>query len=405
MAVCVPSEGYTDFRIPHDLGSPYPAQHGSETPDQEQQELIGAPAEQSPWNNQQAEPVPYWQEGEYPQMAFGGNWVPMSPLAMPLRSSGSQSNGGGSSQPNRSKRRFCTSYPDVSNCRRGSTCAFAHTREEIQAPLLTPEEENQDPKAMTDDFFMYKYKTHWCPIGVQHEWHTCVYAHNYQDARRPVSIGYGAKLCPYWSKKDTGAEYAQRCPLGLRCPYAHGAKEQLYHPQYFKTVICRDLRGKACPRQGLCAFFHNRQERRHPGGNGDDRDYSQPLAEEALDDDWISDFLNPPFLPEYLRGGEDMAFDFAQDGNGVMPYGSPQANNAPYGMQQNFVILLPSTMSPQQNGPCQMGMQMVGQSPMNSSMQEPMPGSMNSPMQEPMNGQMNGSMQYVLLPMECAPQA
>eukprot|EP00913_Durusdinium_trenchii_P033176 g31059.t1 len=31
---------------------------------------------------------------------------------------------------------------------------------------------------------------------------------------------------------------------GLRCPYAHGAKEQLYHPRYFRTVVCRDLRSK-----------------------------------------------------------------------------------------------------------------------------------------------------------------
>lgn len=201
----------------------------------------------------------------------------------------------------RQKRRFCTSYPDVGLCRRGSQCGFAHSREEICAPLLDVDEERQAPHALTVGFFMYKYKTRWCPIGVQHEWHTCVYAHNYQDARRPVSIGYGARLCPYWSKKDTGAEYSQRCPLGLRCPYSHGAKEQLYHPHYFKTVICRDLRGKACPRQKLCAFFHNRQERRHPPA--DDVNYTQPLDNEALPSDWIAEFMSPPFLPEGSRGG------------------------------------------------------------------------------------------------------
>ena len=36
----------------------------------------------------------------------------------------------------------------------------------------------------------------------------------------------------------------ERCE-GFRCPYAHGAKEQLYHPRYFRTVVCRDLRSKA----------------------------------------------------------------------------------------------------------------------------------------------------------------
>ena len=58
--------------------------------------------------------------------------------------------------------------------------------------------------------------------------------------------------------------YSQRCPLGLRCPYAHGAKapyvlhmdetrqmpkmcfawqEQLYHPKYFRTALSRQATG------------------------------------------------------------------------------------------------------------------------------------------------------------------
>lgn len=201
----------------------------------------------------------------------------------------------------RRKRRFCTSFPDVSQCRRGAACAFAHSREEISAPLLDDAEEQQLPGAMTDEFFMYKYKIHWCPIGVQHEWHNCVYGHNYQDARRPPSIGYGARLCPYWSKKDTGTEYSQRCPLGLRCPYSHGAKEQLYHPHYFKTVICRDVRGKVCPRQKLCAFYHHRHEKRPTPQ--DEVDYALPLPTENLSDKWTADFLSPPFMPETTKQG------------------------------------------------------------------------------------------------------
>jgi len=235
---------------------------------------------------------------------INGAWVTPGPAAgchMPWRNGVPRNHG------QRAKRRFCTSFPDVGMCRRGSQCAFAHSREEVSAPLLDVSEERQDVQALTDTFFMYKYKTHWCPIGVQHEWHQCVYAHNYQDARRPISIGYGARLCPYWSKKDTSAEYSQRCPLGLRCPYSHGAKEQLYHPHYFKTVICRDLKGKAagssaCPRGRLCAFFHSRQERRNPPP--DDVDYDQPLTED-LPEEWVIEFLSPPFLPEGNRGGED----------------------------------------------------------------------------------------------------
>jgi len=193
----------------------------------------------------------------------------------------------------RHKQRFCASFPDVAQCRRGAACAFAHSREEAQTSLLSLEQEQQVPGALTEEFFMYRFKTLWCPIGVQHDWQTCVYAHNYQDARRQVSIGYGPRPCPYWAKKDPGAEYSQRCPLGLRCPFSHGAKEQLYHPQYFRTVICRDLRANACPRQRLCAFFHRRAERRKPPA--DSTDCSIPLREEALPGAWVADFLLPPF--------------------------------------------------------------------------------------------------------------
>ena len=33
-----------------------------------------------------------------------------------------------------------------------------------------------------------------------------------------------------------------RCPHGALCPYAHGSKEQLYHPSYYKTMPCSDFR-------------------------------------------------------------------------------------------------------------------------------------------------------------------
>mmetsp|Transcript_65478 Transcript_65478/g.192040 ORF Transcript_65478/g.192040 Transcript_65478/m.192040 type:complete len:394 (-) Transcript_65478:3-1184(-) len=359
-AVCMPAEGY------HEVGADFGYGDGSMNEGGIEMHGQGAP-----WAGEGMQ-MPYWQEMnehlEYGQsewsMPSGGpnswhgngnsEWRSMS------RNGGMGHNGMG-----RPKRRFCTSFPEVGLCRRGSTCAFAHSREEISAQLLEVEEENQEPSALTDEFFMYKYKTRWCPIGVQHEWHTCVYAHNYQDARRPVSIGYGARLCPYWSKKDTGAEYSQRCPLGLRCPYSHGAKEQLYHPHYFKTVVCRDLKGKACPRQLLCAFFHHRAERRVPPA--DDVDYSQPLLNEALPGDWIADFLSPPFLPESNKGmngggcGEDMLIPMKGDGSQMMAYNGghmgAMSQNGQYGQQQMpCVILMP--MSP--NGMMPNGMTMNG---------------------------------------------
>jgi len=192
------------------------------------------------------------------------------------------------------KHRFCASYPHIASCRRGDACAFAHTREEIRTPLLADEEEEQRASALTNDFFMHRFKTLWCPVGVQHDWQTCVYAHNYQDARRHPSIGYGPRPCLYWKRKETALEYSQRCPLGVGCPFSHGAKEQLYHPTYFKTVTCQDWPNSNCPRGPLCAFWHKRsQQRARP--SDDEFDYKKPIPEKRLQDGLQPDFLSPPF--------------------------------------------------------------------------------------------------------------
>lgn len=205
------------------------------------------------------------------------------------------------------KQRFCATYPNVSRCRHGTHCSFAHTREEVTAPLLTPEEEEAQPQALTVEFFTQKFKTMWCPVGAQHDWQSCMYAHTYQDVRRPPSLGYGHQLCPYWNKKETNLSYSQRCPLGLRCSYAHGAKEQLYHPHYFRTLVCRDLQRRRCPRSHFCAFFHRQGDCRKV--RSDPADYTQPLPKEAFSEEWLQYFLNPPRFQEATDGMEGYACD------------------------------------------------------------------------------------------------
>ncbi|PFH38004.1 hypothetical protein BESB_003450 [Besnoitia besnoiti] len=186
--------------------------------------------------------------------------------------------------PNIYKQRFCSNLSQnerggTTCCARGVFCAFAHSRSEIRATLFTKQEE-QEPDCQ---FFVAKFKTVWCPYGSQHDWHTCVYAHTYQDCRRVPAIGYGSEPCPAWSKDLHSADYERRCPHGARCSFSHGSKEQLYHPSYYKTMPCIDYRpptneGKAgaasqergrgrnggCPRGFLCAFYHDVSERRTP---------------------------------------------------------------------------------------------------------------------------------------------
>lgn len=99
-------------------------------------------------------------------------------------------------------------------------------------------------------------------------------------------------------------------------------------------------------------FFHQRNERRSiAGGKSEEVDYSQPLLEEALNDDWVAEFLSPPFLPEMSKGNEDGVMTMpdgntnfvGQSNDNWMRCGMPQVPHiqAPHGMQQPMVFLMP----------------------------------------------------------------
>lgn len=282
-------------------------------------------------------PMPWYPMASYwpSQAASSSRWQgPCQPCPSSFQGGGR----GGNPVPPPQKQRFCATFPNVGRCRHGPACAFAHTREEVTAPLLSPEEENYTPAALTESFFTQRFKTLWCPIGAQHDWQACMYAHTYQDVRRPPDIGYGHQLCPYWNKKDVSLAYSQRCPLGPRCPYAHGAKEQLYHPQYFRTLVCRDLQRRRCPRGQLCAFFHRQADYRKSGA--DAVDYNIPLSKEALPGDWLTYFLSPPRFQEVA--GEDGALM----AEGLMP--APMEQYGGCGPASRKFIAEPSAVAGQE---------------------------------------------------------
>lgn len=281
---------------------------------------------------------------------------------------------GNSLQPSTYKFRFCAYYPNVENCRRKEFCSFAHSREEIRAPLLSAKEESK--RDLSNPFFTERFKIHWCPIGVQHDWQTCVYAHNYQDARRDPAIGYGPRPCPYWEKKDRAPSYEARCPHGFRCPYSHGAKEQLYHPGYFKTVVCWDYNQgtKGCPRGSLCAFYHKKKLQRKT--LEDTTDYNNALSDENMSR-LQQHFRNPPF--------------FSGDDKDALAMGlGPRRRQQQPPQEANWV-----QPAPIQVGPVfvpQSGDQWVA-SPMGSPMGGPMSPEMGTPLI--VSEQPNSSMMYL----------
>jgi hypothetical protein len=202
------------------------------------------------------------------------------------------------------KRRFCAYYPDVDQCKRGSNCAFAHSRAEYRGSLLPVDEEHEGWHS--GDFYMNHFKTLWCPIRTHHDWLTCVYAHNYLDIRRRPAIGYGPKACPHWDKKTHQTTYDGGCPNGFRCPYAHGTKEQMYHPAYFKTILCRDMMcPEGCPRSYACAFYHTDEESRVEVAKAMEFDYTKPLDDEQIEK-LQEDFRFPrPIVSDFAeRGGK-----------------------------------------------------------------------------------------------------
>ncbi|CAE7812043.1 unnamed protein product [Symbiodinium sp. CCMP2592] len=176
------------------------------------------------------------------------------------------------------KKRFCATFPKVSSCQRGDLCAFAHHREEVRVELLKLEEEelmaewfsvpedsrSPEMQLRAVDFFTRRFKTLWCPYGTQHSWHECLYAHTDQDWRRRPELGYSSEPCTEWAKHvGERLPYNERCPRGLRCGFAHGSKEQLYHPSYYKTMPCTDWAATGhCPRGPQCAFYHGTNEQR-----------------------------------------------------------------------------------------------------------------------------------------------
>jgi hypothetical protein len=191
------------------------------------------------------------------------------------------------------KRRFCSTFPQVGKCKQGAQCLYAHSREEILGPVCSADEEALEN--VTPDFFMWTYKTQWCPIGSFHDWQECIYAHNYQDYRRDPRLGYSTVVCPDWEKVNRDPKYQSRCPRGFACGFAHGAKEQLYHPAYFRSVLCNDhFHGKRCPRGRQCAFFHKKKEKRSfPPWP----DHGEVIPEAIVDEFLQPDVEYPPFQP------------------------------------------------------------------------------------------------------------
>jgi hypothetical protein len=89
------------------------------------------------------------------------------------------------------KQKFCSmSY---GKCCYKDFCSFAHNDQDIKTPLI-----HKMPRDR--EFYMFYFKTEWCPFNHEHNKAQCVYSHNWQDFRRkPHLFRYSPfELCEIW---------------------------------------------------------------------------------------------------------------------------------------------------------------------------------------------------------------
>ena len=158
--------------------------------------------------------------------------------------------------PSRYKTKYCVRYPkQLQKCEYGDYCSFAHNNRELKVRLLHQMTKDQD-------FFMFYYKTEWCPFNKQHNKSQCVYAHNWQDFRRKPNIfNYDTELCNTWSPTSFIAKFSEGCQRMANCPHCKGWKEQEYHPLLYKTNQCKE---EKCTRGVECPLYHSKLDQRTP---------------------------------------------------------------------------------------------------------------------------------------------
>lgn len=151
------------------------------------------------------------------------------------------------------KKKLCVDFFIKGRCNYGIYCALAHDLRELKIQLL-------HLLQIDRDFLLFKFKTVFCPFNLlSHDKFSCVYAHNYQDFRRKNCQSLIPKQCPYWNTSKRVEIYEDECPNGFSCNYCHGWKEYDYHHSRLKKIICKN--GKVCPRQELCSYFHDENDR------------------------------------------------------------------------------------------------------------------------------------------------
>ena len=63
---------------------------------------------------------------------------------------------------------------------------------------------------MDNNFLLFEFKSVFCPFSkLEHDRYTCVYAHNWQDFKRPFSHELTPMMCKSWDKEKEILVYSE----------------------------------------------------------------------------------------------------------------------------------------------------------------------------------------------------
>ena len=100
-------------------------------------------------------------------------------------------------------KKFCEDFVKSGKCQYGEYCALAHSDLELKIkPLhLLP---------VNNNFLLFEFKSVFCPFSkLEHDRYTCVYAHNWQDFKRPFSEKLKPIMCKAWDKEKEILVYTE----------------------------------------------------------------------------------------------------------------------------------------------------------------------------------------------------
>lgn len=153
--------------------------------------------------------------------------------------------------PLRYKRKYCKYLLEINRCKYGKYCADAHNDQDISIELL-------HTMARNDDFYLFKFKTEFCPFQMEHSIRKCVYGHSWEDFRRDIlKYPYSNSLCMRHMEGPHG-RLDFRNPEVLNCHLSHNRLECDFHPKSYKKYPCQM---PECDRN-MCPFWHRDESQR-----------------------------------------------------------------------------------------------------------------------------------------------